>query len=179
MPSIRKLPKLLKLLRPKNIWKCIKIIVKLYFAYYLVTDLILHAKRISKYSKPFTSAVVSYTNNYAEHAKLSRSLSPSDEKAEVARTKIAQIRAYKKLLPFAEEDMAFAKNNNLIVPMSNEAQCLKILQKVSFYKIASAQSEPHTFQLGTESQLFVYMYNPCLFIFSEPYFSCLFIFSNQ
>ena len=131
MPSIRKLPKLLKLLRPKNIWKCIKIIVKLYVAYYLVTDLILHVKRISKYSKPFTSAVVSYTNNYAEHAKLSRSLSPSDEKAEAARTKIAQIRAYKNLLPFAEEDMAFAKNNNLIVPMSNEAQCLKILQKVS------------------------------------------------
>ena len=112
MPFVRKLQ---SILRPKNIWMCIKGLIKFYVAFYVVQDLIIHIIRIPNYSKPFASALVSYTNNYAEHSKLSRSLSPNDENAKIARKHVAAIQAYKKLLPLVEEDKILAKENNFAV----------------------------------------------------------------
>ena len=112
MPVFRKLQ---SLLRPKNIWMCTKVIIKLYVAFYVVRDMILHSKRVPQYLRPFASAVVSYANNYAEHAKFSRSLSPNDDNAKRARKRMEQIQTYKKLLRLAEEDKILAKENSFDV----------------------------------------------------------------
>ena len=115
MASLRKLPDCLKL---KNIFACIKAIARtimiLYIAFSMVKfDLILHVEIISEYSKPFASALTAYSNNHAERVRLSESLGPSNERAQRARKRMAQIDAYKKLIHLAEQDKIYARKNNL------------------------------------------------------------------
>ena len=102
-------------MRPKNIWKYIKFAIKLYVAFLLATDLIIHTKNIAENLKPFTSALVSYTKNYAIYARLSRSLSPNDEEAKRARKLTDKIQAYKKLLPLAEKDKKLGKKESVSI----------------------------------------------------------------
>ena len=91
---------------------CTKVIIKLYVAICVIDDMIIHIKKVPEYLQPFASAVVSYTSNYAEHAKFSKSLSPNDDDAKRARKVMDQIRAYKKLSRLAEEDKILAKKNS-------------------------------------------------------------------
>ena len=57
MPLLRKLQ---SILRPKNIWMCTKVIIKLYVAICVIDDMIIHIKKVPEYLQPFASAVVSY-----------------------------------------------------------------------------------------------------------------------